>query len=105
MLGSKERAIGALLLLNLWLQIFDGVATYLGISAGFPEGNPLVAATFHHLGVVPALCLAKVYACGCLLVIWHLRRRSPLVFPALVATAAAYLVGSVAPWGATLAAL
>ena len=105
MLTSKERVLGALLLLNLWLQIFDGVATYLGVTAGYGEGNPLVAASFTHVGVVPALCLAKLYACGCLIVIWHLRRRSSLVMPALVATAVAYVAGSVAPWSAAFAAL
>ena len=35
-----------LLFINLWLQVFDGLATYLGVSAGYGEGNPLVAATF-----------------------------------------------------------
>lgn len=105
MIASKERLLGALLLLNLWLQIFDGLATYLGVAAGYGEGNPLVASTFSHFGVGPALCVAKVYACGCLLVIWHLRRRSTLAMPALVGTAIAYLAGSVAPWSLAFATL
>ena len=102
---SKERVLGALLFLNLSLQLFDGFATYLGISAGYGEGNPLVAASFEHLGVVPALFLAKAYACACLLIIWMLRRKTTLVIPALVATAIAYMAGSVAPWSAAFAAL
>ena len=102
---AKERALSALLFLNLWLQIFDGVATYLGVSAGYGEGNPSVAATFSHFGLLPTLCLVKAYACGCLLLIWALRGRSTLVAPALVATAVAYAAGSVAPWSAAFAAL
>ena len=102
---SKERILSALLFLNLWLQLFDGVATYLGVSAGYGEGNPLVAATFSHMGLVPALCLAKAYACGCLLMIWALRRRSTLAVPALVATAVAYTAASFAPWSAAFATL
>lgn len=102
---SKERLLPALLFLNLWLQIFDGVATYLGVTAGYGEGNPLVAASFTHIGIVPALFLAKASACGCLLLIWLLRRRSTLAVPALVATAVAYTAASVAPWSAAFAAL
>jgi len=49
--------------------------------------------------------LLKAYACGSLLLIWHLRRRSQLAMPALVTTAAAYTVCSAAPWSAALAAL
>jgi hypothetical protein len=105
MSASKERVLIVLLFLNLWLQIFDGIATYLGVSAGYGEGNPLVAASFGHIGVGPALCLAKAYACGCLILIWHLRQRSSLAVPALVGTAIAYMAASVAPWSVAFAAL
>ena len=102
---SKERALVVLLFINLWLQIFDGLATYVGVSAGYGEGNPLVAATFAHIGVGPSLCLAKLYACGCLLLIWQLGRRSSLAVPALLGTAVAYAVASVAPWSFAFATL
>jgi len=105
MQSRKERVLVALLLINLWLQLFDGIATYFGVAAGYGEGNPLVAASFGHLGVGPALCLAKSYACGCLLLIWHLRHRSALAGPALVGTAVAYLMASVAPWSVAFATL
>ena len=101
----KERVLVVLLFINLWLQVFDGLATYFGVSAGYGEGNPLVAATFGHIGVGPALLIAKVYACGCLLLIWHLRRRSSLAVPALVGTAVAYAMASVAPWSVAFATL
>jgi hypothetical protein len=103
--ASKERLLIALLLMNVFLQLFDGLATYFGIAAGYGEGNPLVRASFTYLGVGPALCFAKTYACGCLLLIWHLRSRSPLAAPALVGTAVAYAVASVAPWSVAFATL
>jgi hypothetical protein len=103
--ASKERLLVALLLINLLLQLFDGVATYFGIAAGYGEGNPLVAASFYYLGVGPALCFAKTYACGCLILIWHLRSRSSLAGPALVGTAVAYAAASLAPWSVAFAAL
>ena len=105
MSASKERVLSVLLFLNLWLQLFDGIATYVGISAGYGEGNPLVAASFNHMGVGPSLCLAKLYACGCLVLIWQLRRRSTLAIPALVGTAIAYVCASVAPWSVAFATL
>ena len=103
--ASKERVLVALLLVNIWLQLFDGLATYLGIAAGYGEGNPLVAASFAHIGVGPALLLAKTSACLCLFVIWRLRGRSELAVPALVGTALTYLMASVAPWSVAFAAL
>jgi uncharacterized membrane protein len=105
MSASKERVLSVLLYLNLWLQIFDGLATYVGVTAGYGEGNPIVAATFSHIGLGPALCLAKAAACSFLLVIWQLRGRSSLAVPALVCTAIAYLVASVAPWSVAFASL
>ena len=102
---SKERVLAVLLFLNLWLQVFDGIATYVGVSAGYGEGNPLVAASFTYVGLGPSLCLAKLYACGCLLLIWHLRRRTTLAVPALVGTAIAYACASLAPWSVAFAAL
>ena len=105
MRSSREHLLMVLLFINLWLQIFDGVATYIGVAAGYGEGNPLVAATFGHLGIGPALCLAKAFACGFLMLIYHLRSRSLLAAPALVGTAVAYLIASVAPWSWAFATL
>ncbi len=104
MTEGRERTLMLLLLLNLSLQVFDGVATYFGVRGGMPEGNPLVAAGLVHLGMIPALFLVKAYACASLMLIWRLRQRSRLAFSALVTTAAAYTVCSAAPWSAALAA-
>src|SRR2546422_8910295 len=100
---STERGIFALVCLNFALQVFDGVATYVGIHAGLPEGNPLLAWALAHMGPF-ALFLFKLQACACLLLLWH-ARRNRLAGPALVFSAAVYAVCSLAPWAAALATL
>jgi len=106
--ASNERVVLALLVLNILLQVFDGVATYQGLHAGFPEGNPIVAWGIEHLGPAAALALFKLEACACLVVLWWLGARSSVAVPALAAAAAIYAIASVLPWstalsGATLA--
>ena len=99
-----ERGVSVLLLFNLALQLFDGVATYVGVHAGFAEGNPLLDWAFGHLGPASTLFLFKLQACACLLLLWRLRRNR-LAVPALVLSAAIYVVCSLAPWTAALATL
>ena len=94
----------ALVVVNLALQLFDGVATYVGLNTGVTEGNPLLAWTLGRIGATPALCLFKLQACACLLLLWHVRA-SKLAGPALVLSAAVYVVCSLAPWAAALATL
>jgi uncharacterized membrane protein len=105
MIPLRERVLATLLLVNVWLQVFDGIATYFGLRAGYGEGNPLVAATALRFGTIPTLLVFKLFACACLLMIWRLRGRSMLALPALLTAAAAYLVCSLAPWSVALAAL
>ena len=93
----------ALVFLNLALQLFDGVATYVGIRSGFHEANPLLARAFEHMGPAPALLLFKLHACACLLLLWRFRG-SRLAVPALGVSAVVYAVCSFAPWTAVLTA-
>ena len=75
-------------------QALDGIFTYLGISAfGLSEGNPLIALSFHHAGVGPALTLAKMLAVGCsmLLHLFELHRT-------LAVLTVLYLSLAVLPW-------
>src|SRR5439155_656471 len=99
----SERAIFALVCLNLALQVFDGVATYVGVHAGMAEGNPLLAWALAQVGPGFALVLFKLQACACLLLLWHVRRNR-LAAPALGFSATASVLGSLAPWAAALAA-
>src|SRR2546426_12515457 len=99
-----ERGMWALVCLNLALQAFDGIATYVGIHAGMPEGNPLLAWALAQVGPGFALLLFKLQACACLLLLWRVRR-SRLAAPALVFSAAVYAACSLAPWAAAFATL
>ena len=102
MSNDRERALCALLFLNISLQIFDGVATWLGVRAGYPEGNPFVAYAIDALGPTAGLWFVKAQACGWLALVWALRRRSVLAAPALAIAATIYLALSVGPWSAVL---
>ena len=86
-----------LLILNLTLQLFDGVATYQGLRLGFHEANPILATAFGILGVGPALLLFKAKACG-LLVLLHRATPQRVGVTVLRALAAIYCVLSLAPW-------
>lgn len=102
MSSTAERGLLALVCVNLALQLFDGVATYVGLQAGVHEGNPLVAWALGQLGPASALFLFKLQACASLLLLWRLRAHR-LAVPALVLSAAVYITCSLAPWTVTLA--
>ena len=86
-----------LFLLNLGLQIWDGLATYYGMRLGIPEGNPLVRVWAEGWGVGWALVSAKTTACGLLL---FLRCLGDLFLSrcALTLTAGVYFLLSFLPW-------
>src|SRR5262249_4910919 len=104
MVPRGERAVLALVLANVVLQVIDGVATFAGLRAGFAEGNPLLGWAFEQLGTGPALFIFKLEAIAALGVVWRLRT-SPLAIPALRFSAALYPAFSVLPWAAALASL
>jgi hypothetical protein len=93
-----------LFLLNISLQMFDGVATYQGLRLHWAEGNPILIAAMGVLGVGPALLLFKAKACAFLVL---LRRRGPrpIVQASFTTIAAAYLVFSFVPWMSRLISL
>ncbi|MEO8602380.1 MAG: DUF5658 family protein [bacterium] len=93
-----------LLLLNVALQMFDGVATYQGLRLGFKEANPLLLFAFGLLGVGPALLLFKAKACG-LLVLLHRAAPQHIGLVVMRALAAIYCVFSLGPWLGKFASL
>jgi len=99
-----ERWVLALVFVNLALQLFDGCATYVGLNAGFCEGNPLLRWALERVGPASALFLFKLEACACVWLLWRLRPHR-LVAPALALSAAAYVMWSLAPWTLVLAGL
>ena len=93
-----------LFLLNLCLQLFDGVATYQGLRHHWVEGNPLLLASMPLIGIGTTLLLFKAKACGFLVVLRRLGHE-PLVYESLVLLATVYTVFSFIPWMARLLSL
>lgn len=94
---SPEAKLGALLTLNLVLQLFDGIATYQGLSIGWEEANPLLVAVFAVMGVGPGLLVFKLKACVLLLLV-HQLTPVPVGIKVLRLLAAIYCTFSLAPW-------
>ena len=93
-----------LLLLNILLQLFDGIATYSGVHLGIREGNPLLRNAIHVWGVAPGLLVFKAQACALLLIVYRLAGEE-LARPALGLLAGVYSVCSLLPWLGTFVAL
>jgi hypothetical protein len=70
--------LGRLLIVNLLLQLVDGVASYHIISAGVPEENPVVAAAIANWGVMGGLLYCKVFGCVLVVVIFLFRHKVTL---------------------------
>ncbi len=86
-----------LLILNFLLQVFDGLATYIGMHLGIKEANPLVRVAFELCGVGPALLVLKSLACAALTLVYQ-AIRPDLLGIALGGLAGVYSIASVIPW-------
>jgi hypothetical protein len=102
-MSSTTERLHQLFLLNLVLQIFDGVATYLGIHL-WGEANPLLAMLMSSFGAGLTLLLFKANACGFLVLLRRLGHH-PLVADCLVVLATVYTFFSFIPWMVRYAAL
>jgi hypothetical protein len=96
----KRGTIVVLAVLNLALQLFDGVATYVGWQQ-HGEMNPILSAGFEHFGAGPTLVTAKVAAILLVLVLATLPRRG-LATIGLGITFTAYTALSLVPWSQRL---
>ena len=88
------------MILNLALQVFDGVATYVGWEQ-HGEMNPILSAGFDSFGAGPTLLAAKVIAIMFVLVLATTPRRS-LATIGLGITFTAYTALSLVPWSQRL---
>ena len=95
--ATADKRLHQLFLLNLCLQVFDGIATYEGIRWHWNEGNPILVYSIPYLGVGATLCLFKAKACGFLIVLRRLGAR-PLVYESMVVLATVYTFLSFIPW-------
>ena len=89
--------VSILLVLNLSLQVWDGLATYYGLSVGVQEGNALLQACMAYWGVGVTLVGAKSVACVLLVFLWKATYLSVSQW-GLVLMAVSYVLGSVVPW-------
>lgn len=92
--------IVVLALLNLALQVFDGVATYVGWQL-HGEMNPILAAGFERFGAGPTLLTAKLGAILFVLVLATTPKRT-LATIGLGITFTAYTALSFVPWSQRL---
>lgn len=98
---QPQPAIVLLIILNLALQLFDGIATYVGWQR-FGEANPLLRAGFDAWGAGTTLVIAKILAVALILVLARAGRPA-LVGVGLSFTLVAYAALSLVPWAFRLA--
>jgi|RhiMethySRZTD1v2_1073278.scaffolds.fasta_scaffold804680_2 hypothetical protein len=89
--------VSLLLVLNLALQVWDGGATYYGLSQGMQEGNPLLRAAMEYWGVGVTLIGMKSMACVVVVFLWHVASLAVSQW-GLVLLALSYVVWSLLPW-------
>jgi len=68
-----------LLIVNLLLQLVDGLASYHIISAGVPEENPIVASAIANWGVSGGLFYSKALGCALVLLVFLLRHKAEVI--------------------------
>jgi hypothetical protein len=82
----------------LLAQVLDGILTYIGVSQGTPEGNPLIEFMIAHMGLLSAIVCAKVFASAIGIALYAFNGTRQLVFLNLLMWGAAVL-----PWTLHLA--
>jgi hypothetical protein len=102
--GGPYATVWRLLMLNIALQIFDGVATYNGLRLGFGEQNPLLVMAFQRWGVGPMLMVRTAFSCAALILICRTGPRA-FVIPAFWMVAGFYAACSLIPWLIMLASV
>lgn len=96
MVNIAESRLHELFVLNVALQLFDGVATWQGHWI-WGEGNPVVHVMMTSMGVGAALVVLKAKACAFLVVLrrcWRYRE----AYDALLVLAVFYTTFSLVPW-------
>lgn len=92
--------LAILVVLNLALQVFDGIATYVGWQQ-HGEMNPILLAGFDRFGAGPTLVAAKVIAMIFVMILATSPRRR-LGIVGLAITLTAYTTLSFVPWAQRL---
>jgi hypothetical protein len=90
-----------LLVVNLFLQVWDGCATYYGLARGVEEGNPLLRHCMEYWGVGVTLVGVKSVTC---VLLWWLYQIASLSLSqwGLFLTVISYFLFSFIPWWVVL---
>jgi hypothetical protein len=96
----RNGQLAILVVLNLVLQVFDGLATYVGWQR-HGEMNPILSSGFAHIGAGPTLLVAKAFAIALVFVLAATPRRS-LATIGLTIMFTAYTAFSFVPWAQRL---
>ena len=91
-----------MLVVNIAIQLYDGLATLIGIHHGVPEGNPIVRSAMLHVGDTGGLVLTKLCAIALLAVLYQWRAHR-WVAPGMACVAVVYALMAVLPWTVLLA--
>ena len=65
-------SLSQLFVVNLLLQLFDGLGSYYILSTGVPEANPVVATAIEQWGLFKGLLFSKLTGCALLIVVFIL---------------------------------
>ncbi len=76
---AMSASLGQLLIVNLLLQLLDGLASYHILSAGVPEDNPVVASAIVNWGVSGGLLYSKALGCALVVLIFLLRHKVEVI--------------------------
>ena len=96
-MGTSSERLHQLFLLNICLQMFDGIATYHGVRLYWQEGNPILLAAIPVLGLGQTLLLFKSTACLFPVLLRRIGAHG-FVQVSLVAIATVYGIFSFIPW-------
>ena len=93
-----------LIKINIVLQIFDGILTYLGVKRfGIDgEGNPLIHMLMLNVGVVLALVLVKSFAITSLIAVNSKVESNTILKRGLKLSIWFYLLFAILPWSIIL---
>jgi hypothetical protein len=68
-------SLSHLLIINLLLQLIDGLASFSILSLGVPEANPVVAFAIENWGITRGLLYSKLLGCALLIFVFMLGRK------------------------------
>ena len=97
---TAHTTLALLVATNLALQLFDGIATYIGW-VHFGEMNPILRRGFEVWGAGPTLLTAKTLAIALIIVLARAPHRT-LASAGLTLTLIAYVALSFVPWTSRL---